>query len=200
MAVTGKSVVKKISLFGLKELEKDLKLWNQGKNCHGEIETIRKTVWEKEWLVYIKPAFGNGYHVLNYLGRYTHRIAISNHRISGIGASQVSFLAKDYRNENRRKVVSVPGEEFIRRFLMHVVPKGFVRIRAYGLMSNRNRKRLTICRHQLNQKGYKSRIKGKNTEELLFLLYGLNIRQCPCCQSRGLQIRALPEYYSRDRP
>jgi Putative transposase len=94
---------------------------------------------KKNWVVYCKPPFGGPNQVLQYLGRYTHRIAISNHRLIRLENGNVSFRWKDYRNGGSQKVMTLTAQEFIRRFLMHVVPCGFVRIRYYGFLANRNR-------------------------------------------------------------
>jgi predicted Zn-ribbon and HTH transcriptional regulator len=93
---------------------------------------------KKKWVVYCKPPFGGPEQVLQYLGRYTHRIAISNHRLVSLENGKVTFRWKDYRNGGCQKM-TLTAQEFIRRFLMHVVPSGFVRIRHYGFLANRNR-------------------------------------------------------------
>jgi hypothetical protein len=91
------------------------------------------------WIVYCKPPFGGPSEVLRYLGRYTHRIAISNNRILGLHKGNVIFRWKDYRDQSKNKIMSLSAQEFIRRFLMHVVPTRFVRIRHFGFLSNRKR-------------------------------------------------------------
>jgi hypothetical protein len=93
----------------------------------------------KEWVVYCKSPFGGPEQVLQYLGRYTHRIAISNHRLISFKESKVTFRWKDYRVGGKQKIMSLTSWEFIRRFLMHIVPSRFVRIRHYGFLANRNR-------------------------------------------------------------
>jgi Putative transposase/Transposase zinc-binding domain len=95
--------------------------------------------WQKEWVVYAKPPFGGPQQVLKYLARYTHRVAISNARLVKVEDGQVSFRWKDYADGNAQKVMVLGAVEFIRRFLLHVVPSGFVRIRHYGLLANRVR-------------------------------------------------------------
>jgi hypothetical protein len=105
------------------------------------------TCWQKEWVVYAKPPFGGPEQVLKYLARYTHRVAISNQRLVKIEAGQVFFRWKDYAQGNQPKVMALEAVEFIRRFLQHVVPAGFVRIRHYGLLGNRVRvANLARCR------------------------------------------------------
>jgi hypothetical protein len=99
-----------------------------------------------EWVVYTKPPFGGPEHVIRYLARYTHRVAISNHRIVSIADGQVTFLWKDYAHGGKQKKMTVAATEFLRRFFQHVLPKGFVRIRHFGFLANRQRKALEICR------------------------------------------------------
>ena len=100
-----------------------------------------------DWVVYAKPPFGGPDQVLKYLARYTHRVAISNRRILSIDDGKVSFSWKDYANGNARREMALDASEFIRRFLLHTLPKGFVRIRHYGFLANRVRKaKLELCR------------------------------------------------------
>jgi len=102
------------------------------------------------WVVYAKAPFGGPQYVLEYLGRYTHRVAISNHRLLALDDGQVSFQWKDYRDRNQQKVMTVAAEEFIRRFLQHALPSGFQRIRYYGFLANCHRaERLELCRQLL---------------------------------------------------
>ena len=103
-----------------------------------------------EWVVYAKPPFGGPERVLDYLGRYTHRIAISNNRLLECKDGQVTFTYKDYKHEQQRKVMILSADEFLRRFLLHVLPDGFQRIRHYGLLGNRHRaENLARCRKLL---------------------------------------------------
>jgi hypothetical protein len=100
-----------------------------------------------EWVVYAKPPFGGPERVLKYLARYTHRVAISNHRLQSLEDGRVSFRAKDYADHGRTKTLTLDAVEFIRRFLLHVLPAGFVRIRQFGFLANRVRKpKLELCR------------------------------------------------------
>ena len=96
-------------------------------------------IFSKDWIVYAKPPFGGAEHVLNYLARYTHRVAISNHRLVSFKDDRVSFRWKDYAAGSKQKVMTVSTDEFLRRFLIHVLPKGLVRIRHFGLFANRKR-------------------------------------------------------------
>jgi hypothetical protein len=104
----------------------------------------------KEWVVYAKPPFGGAEQVLDYLGRYTHRVAISNDRLVKMEHGQVTFKWKDYRRDDRPRTMTLAAAEFIRRFLLHVLPTGFQRIRQYGLLANRKRGiKLALCRRLL---------------------------------------------------
>jgi len=96
-------------------------------------------VRQAEWVVYAKPPFGGPQHVLEYLGRYTHRVALSNNRLIDFVDGKISFRWKDYRHGSRNKVMCLEEQEFMRRFLLHVLPLGFQRIRHYGLLANRHR-------------------------------------------------------------
>jgi hypothetical protein len=105
---------------------------------------------QKDWVVYAKPPFGGAEHVLKYLARYTHRVAISNHRLVAFENDRVSFRWRDYAHGGKKKVMTVSADEFLRRFLLHVLPKGLVRIRHFGLFANRRRSaELQRCRQLL---------------------------------------------------
>jgi len=111
-----------------------------------------RTLFREEWVVYSKPPFGGPEHVLHYLARYTHRVAISNHRILAVSDSQVTFRWKDYVHHNKQRTMTLRCEEFLRRFLLHLLPKGFPRIRYFGWLSNRRRNNLLpLCRLLLTQ-------------------------------------------------
>ena len=117
--------------------------------------------------------------VIDYLGKYTHRIAISNHRIIHMDDENVTFSVKDYRKEGQWKELTISGIEFIRRFLMHVPTRRFVRIRHYGLLCSRSKhKKLTLCRNLLGCKKYLSKLRDKEMPEILKQLYGINIYVC----------------------
>ena len=103
---------------------------------------LMKKLGDKRWYVYAKPPFGGPEHVLGYLGRYTHRMAISNHRLTAFDGERVRFRWRDYAHGNKQRVMTLDAVNFLCRFFLHVLPKGFVRIRRYGLLSNRFRKQL----------------------------------------------------------
>ena len=109
-----------------------------------------RTLFRQDWVVYAKPAFGGPEQVLRYLGRYTHRVAISNHRLVSFDGTNVTFRWRDYACGNKQRLMTVSAEEFIRRFLVHVLPKAFVRIRHFGFMANNQRSSsLGLCRQRL---------------------------------------------------
>lgn len=119
---------------------------SEGRNWLQRLAELRRT----HWVVYAKPPFGGPECVLKYLGRYTHRVAISNQRILFVGNGVVRFTWKDYADHNARKEMTLRAEEFLRRFLLHVVPRGCMRIRHYGLLANRQREpKLARCREVL---------------------------------------------------
>jgi hypothetical protein len=98
-----------------------------------------RSLFRKDWVVYAKPPFGGPEYVLQYLGRYTHRVAISNHRLVSFTEGKVTFRWRDSAHNNEQKLLTLPLDEFLRRFLLHVLPKGFVRIRNFGFLANRRR-------------------------------------------------------------
>jgi hypothetical protein len=110
-----------------------------------------KKCFNTEWVVYAKPPFGGAEKVVDYLGRYTHRIAISNNRLLRVEDGKVSFSWRNYQQENKTQTMTLEAEEFIRRFLLHVLPSGFMRIRYFGFLSNRHRtEKLKRCRKLLH--------------------------------------------------
>ena len=151
---------------------------------------------QKEWVVYCKPPFGGPEGVLQYLGRYTHRVAISNNRILSLENGSVSFRWRDYADGDTQKIMTLQAQEFIRRFLLHVLPHRYVRIRHFGLLSNRNRKNdIALCRELLGNGTTVT--KGKDTEEtwqeLLQRICGIDVTTCPVCRKgRMLLVEILP--------
>ncbi len=110
-----------------------------------------RTLFRQHWVVYAKPAFGGPLQVLRYLGRYTHRVAISNHRLLAFDGERVTFMWKDYAHGNKQRKMTLAATEFLRRFVQHVLPRGFVRIRQYGFLANRHRAaRLALGRRLLD--------------------------------------------------
>jgi len=109
-----------------------------------------RTLFREDWVVYAKPAFGGASQVLRYLGRYTHRVAISNHRLLAFDGERVTFRWKDYAHGNKQRTMTLAATEFLRRFMQHVLPRGFVRIRQFGFLANSCRTaRLKLVRQLL---------------------------------------------------
>ena len=152
-------------------------------------ESFRRHLYNKKWVVYCKPPFDGAKGVLQYLGRYTHRIAISNNRILANQNGKVSFLWRDYADDNRQKTMTLKADEFIRRFLLHVLPHRFVRIRHFGLLANRNRKdNIALCRKILVDKSSpKENLKKETWQEQLLRITGIDVTICPVCQKGKMQ-------------
>ena len=139
-------------------------------------------LYSKNWVVYSKRAFAGPRSVLDYIGRYTHRIAISNHRILSVENGVVTFSYRDRRDANKRKAMSLAADEFIRRFLLHAVPASFMRVRHFGFLANRRKKTaLSRCRELLGLAPDIQRSVPKTTEELFQDLTGKDIGACPAC-------------------
>ena len=118
--------------------------------CPAAFEALCEKAAKIQWVVHIKPPFGGPHRVLKYLARYTHRVAISNHRLRALENHRVSFEWKDYAHHGQRKIMTLDAVEFIRRFLLHVLPSGLVRIRHFGFLANRFRTpNLQLCRDLL---------------------------------------------------
>jgi hypothetical protein len=148
---------------------------------------------DSEWVVYAKAPFGGPDRVLDYLGRYTHRVAISNNRLEELKDGQVSFAYKDYKHEQRHKVMTVSADEFLRRFLLHVLPDSFQRIRHYGLLGNRHRaENLARCRELLAM-SIPIPTPERDYRERWQQLTGQDPLQCPNCRSgKMVRIATLP--------
>jgi hypothetical protein len=162
-------------------------------------DSFRKQFYHKKWVVYCKPPFNGVEGVLQYLSRYTHRIAISNHRILKLEDDKVSFLWRDYSDGDKEKIMTLHTSEFIRRFLLHVLPDRFVKIRHFGLLANRRRKdNIALCRELLGICTIVT--KDKDTpvtwQELLLKVSGVDVTKCPVCK-KGNMIRVEVLYPSR---
>jgi len=142
--------------------------------------SIRQTLYNKNWIVYAKPPFGGPAQVIEYLGRYTHKVAISNHRIVSIQNDKVSFTYKDYADGSKQKIMMLEATEFLRRFCMHILPPGFRKIRHYGFLANTNRAMLQVQQKEMGvaaaaaiKKDWKTMAKEK---------MNYDVDQCPCCK------------------
>ncbi len=153
---------------------------------------------QAEWVVYAKPPFGGPRQVLNYLGRYTHRVAISNNRLLTIDGNRVTFAWKDYKHEAARRTMTLDADEFIRRFLLHVLPNGLQHIRHYGFLANRHRQtKLVLCRQLLDSPAPMTPDPDSGTKQdyrdLYLALTGKSLRDCPLCgKGHMVRIETLP--------
>ena len=148
----------------------------------GSIPTFIPSCWVEDWIPHCKKTFNGAQTVMKYLGKYTHRIAVSNHRIVRMDDDTVTFLVKDYRNDGQWKELTISGIEFVRRFLMHVPPRRFVRIRHYGLLCSRTKsQKITLCRNLLGCKKYLSKLRDMEKPEILEHLYGIKVCVCKAC-------------------
>ena len=149
-----------------------------------EFQSFLNTLYHRKWITYCKRPFGGPEQVLEYLGRYTHRVAISNERIVKIDDDKVTFRYRDYRGGNQVKQMTLEAFEFIRRFLLHILPDNFVKIRYYGLFNNRNRKaKIRHCKEILGASASDEQKPEapESWEELFIRLTGIDPRICPCC-------------------
>jgi hypothetical protein len=162
------------------------------------LDPVRK----QEWVVYAKPPFAGPQQVVDYVGRYTHRVAISNHRLVEIEDGQVKFRWRDYRDNNQQKTMVLSAEEFIRRFLLHVLPSGFHRIRYYGFLGNRYRKhKLEHCRQLLSMtppnEGSSQPQPCEDYRDRYERLTGHSLRECPLChRGRMFTVKLMTEVRS----
>ncbi len=164
------------------------------------VHSLIRSLWDTEWVVYCKRPFSGPAGVLDYLGRYTHRVAISNHRILSLEDGKVVFTFRDRGDRNRRKTATVEAEEFIRRFLLHVLPHSFMRVRHFGFLSNRSKgKWLPVCRRLLGQPEALPP-EQLTTEDLLSRLTGTDITRCPCCGAGTMRVveTLLPQSCARE--
>jgi hypothetical protein len=180
---------------------------NNQLHFHGRLQPLSgRALWEqlldqsvqKEWVVYAKRPFGGPARVLKYLARYTHRVAIANERLRRLEAGQVTFHWKDYAHGSRPSKMTLPATEFIRRFLLHVLPSGFVRIRSYGFLANRYRaENLTRCRVLLGQRSRADEPRLQETEGTDVTGAEQGVVRCPRCQQGHMRII---EELPRQRP
>jgi hypothetical protein len=155
----------------------------------GTFEIFRGQFYHKKWVVYCKPPFDGAEGVLQYLGRYTHRIAISNNRILKIQDGDVSFRWRDYADGDKQKTMTLKASEFIRRFLLHVLPPRYVRIRHFGLLANRSRKdNIALCRELIGdcKTETKEKDKPESWQDRLRRICGIDINICPVCKKGSI--------------
>ena len=147
-----------------------------------EFQEMLDICYRKNWVTDIRESFAGAETVMHYLGRYTHRIAIGNSRILRMDGSTVTIKVKDYRSGGQWKELTLDGVEFVRRFLMHVPPKGFVRIRHYGILSNQNKRKLIpICRNLIGCREFLRRFRKDDKAQAIRILYRKDVTVCPRC-------------------
>jgi hypothetical protein len=155
-----------------------------------DIKQLLNKLYNKDWVVYAKAPFGGPHAVIEYLGRYTHKVAISNHRIHSIDeqAGTVTFNYKDYSDGNKSKQMTLANTEFIRRFAQHILPERFTKIRTYGYLANRNRhQRINELLKVMQLPLHKGLLKVPMQLAML-LDYGVDITECPCCKNKTMQL------------
>jgi hypothetical protein len=152
----------------------------QGLEDDGAWRTTANALYSKDWYVYCKRPFKTCTSVLKYLGRYTHRVAISNHRILSIHDGRISFKWRDYKNGAKEKVMALDASEFIRRFLLHILPQGFTKIRHYGFLASAVKgKKLALCKKLTGAK--LALVSKLSAVDLMKKLTGRDITLCPSC-------------------
>jgi hypothetical protein len=181
-------------LYGLKKLQSGNSLY--GVETESTLHKLITPLYNKEWVVYCKPPFHGPEHVLTYLGRYTHKIAISNQRICKLAEGKVTFKWRDYSDHNQNKKMTLDAFEFIRRFLLHILPERFVKIRHYGILSNRNKETKLKCSKVLLGASITLNKKLEKKEswiEFLIRLTGEDPTICLTCKKgRMVTIQTLP--------
>lgn len=186
-------------VFRGKFMEHMKKAW-QGerlKFTRDQFHRLKAKLFEKPWIVDVRDPVRTPDHVLEYLARYTHRVAIANSRITEFKDGKVTFKIKN-RKENRNEQLTLPAVEFIRRFLLHCLPRGFVKIRHYGFLANRNRsKNLGLIRRLMGLSD-PPELQVASVEEMMENLTGIDITVCPCCgKGRMQQIYEIPRGMAR---
>jgi len=160
------------------------------------IDDMLRSLADRQWIVYAKRPFAGPQQVLEYLGRYTHRVAIANHRILSVAHDKVAFTYRDPERKSVR-VMTLAAEEFIRRFLLHVLPKSFMKIRYFGFLAHRNKKRaVPLLRKLINPKAKLPEKIKETVEQMMLRLTGMDLTTCPeCGKGRMTKIRDLPKIY-----
>ena len=154
-------------------------------------DELKEALYAKDWVVYAKRPFGGAAQVIEYLGRYTHKVAISNHRLKSINGGMVSFTYKDYRDEAKTKVMTLTASEFLRRFCLHILPKGFRKIRHFGILASTNKPKLKQVQKEMDitQTELPEReSKKKNHSSTSLTNHDTDAKQCPCCEKGRMQV------------
>jgi len=190
----------------LKELHRSGKLKYPGDlKSPGTFNTLLSKLYETEWVSYCKTPFKRTQDVIDYLGRYTHRIAISNHRLIKLEGDKVTFRWRDYADDNKSKVMTLDANEFIRRFLLHVLPDRFVKIRHYGILANRCRRekieRARVVLGADTAQREQPEEKNETWQERLLRLTGFDVGKCPSCGERSMRtVENIPSAHCKGPP
>lgn len=153
----------------------------------GQYKALRSKLYDKKWITDVRDPVKNPEHVLEYLARYTHRVAIANSRIIALENGWVTFKIKN-RKKDCKEQMTIPAIEFIRRFLLHSLPGGFVRIRHYGFLANRNRSQNLKAIHHLMGLSDSAKKPTASVEEMVRQLTGIDITECPCCHKGKMRL------------
>ena len=159
-------------------------------------DSLVQQAFSRDWVVFSEASLAKSDHVIQYLGQYTHRVAISNHRILSMSGTEVTFIAKDYRENANPKPVTLDGVEFLRRFCQHVLPKGFVKVRRFGIYNTTTKRSLELEFGNETIETVKTK-KKETVRETLIRLTGIDIMACPKCKKGTMvKIRDLPRIRS----
>lgn len=172
-------------LYYLKKEELDFFGKNEYLKEQQNFDELIAKMYQKEWVTYCKPPFKDAKYVIKYLGRYTHRVAISNERILKDEDGKITFKYRDYKDNKKQKEMTIEAEEFLRRFLLHILPPKFMKIRHYGLLGNRNKKtKLAKCKKLTNTANLEKL--EISTLEILKRTLGVDFNLCPACRKGHL--------------
>ena len=152
---------------------------------------LKKKLYQKNWNVFSKKAFGGARSVIRYLGEYTQRVAISNHRIVKLDKGEVRFRWKDYRKTLKGKYMQLKTEEFISRFFHHILPNGFYKIRYYGLLAAVNSVKKDVVFQLIGKATFLSSLEGLNGLEVLRVVTGKDLSYCPVCKEGRMRNKSL---------
>jgi hypothetical protein len=154
-----------------------------------DYKKLKNKLYEKTWIIDVRDPIKSPEHILEYLARYTHRVAIANSRITALKEGKVTFKIKN-REKNRKEKVTITAVEFIRRFLLHSLPRGFVRIRHYGFLANRDRSANLKIIRQLMGLSVPAKKERTCVKEMMLQLTGIDLTACPCCNKGKMQLLA----------
>ena len=180
-------------LLGQSALNKSLKI-PENREERNPVEELKRRAWEKDWVVHLEKTRLSPVKVIEYLGRYIQRVALSNQRIESADGDKVCFSYKDYADKGKRKKMALEPLEFIRRFMLHILPQRFCKVRYYGILAIKNRNtKLQQCFALIDKVQLPPRFTGLTMIQILELLTGKDYSLCPCCKTGHMQIEKPPE-------